>query len=68
LFIPESIGSSADSRHLEKGTNTIIYTEKAFGAEYKVDAYRPNDNFIYVARNAPRKKELYPCCPSRLLH
>ena len=56
LFIADSIGSSADIRHLEEGTNTLIYTEKAFGAEYKADAYRPNDNFIYVARNAPRKR------------
>ena len=56
LFIADSIGTSADIRHLEEATNTLIYTEKAFGAAYKADAYRPNDNFIYVARNAPRKR------------
>ena len=56
LFIADSVGNSADIRHLEEATNTMIYVEKAFGASYKADAYRPNDNFIYVARNAPIKR------------
>ena len=56
LFITDSIGSNADIRHLEEATNTLIYSEKAFGAAYKADAYNPNRNFNYVAMNAPRNR------------
>ena len=35
----------------------MIYPEKAFGASYKPDALRPNDNFTYVSTNAPSKRK-----------
>ena len=56
LFIADSIGRNVDMRHLEEATNSLIYTEKAFGAQYKADAFRPNDNFAYVSMNAPCKR------------
>ena len=57
LFLADSIGSNADIRHLEEATNTLIYVEKAFGAAYKADAQRPNNNFMHAAMNAPTKRE-----------
>ena len=56
LFIADSIGSNADIRHLEEATNSLIYTEKAYGATYKVDALFPNKNFSAAAMNAPSKR------------
>ena len=56
LYIADSIGSIADIRHLEEATNTLIYSKKAFGASYKADAYKPNENFVYVAKNAAPKR------------
>ena len=52
LFITDSIG-----RNVEEATNTLIYTEVAYGAAYKSDALKPNDNFVYVAQNAPQKRQ-----------
>ena len=56
VFIADSIGSIADVRHLEEATNTLIYSKKAYGASYKSDAYKPNENFVYVAKNAAQKR------------
>ena len=56
LFIADSIGTNSDIRHLEEATNTLIYTEKAFVAAYKADAYKPHDNFYNVARNYSTKR------------
>ena len=47
---------NVDIRHLEESTNTLIYTEKAFGASFKADALKPNENFLSVSMNAPSKK------------
>ena len=33
----------------------MIYREKAFGAQYKPDAFKPNANFAYVSMNASSK-------------
>ena len=46
----------ADFRHLEEATNTMIYREEAFGAQYNADAFRPLDNFTDVSRHAPSKR------------
>ena len=56
LFIADSIGTNSDIRHLEEATNTLIYTEKAFGAAYKADAYKPHENFYNVARYSSTKR------------
>ena len=57
LFITDSIGSIADIRHLEESTNTLIYREKAFGAQYKADAFKPNHNFCYASMNTSSKRD-----------
>ena len=56
LFIADSIGSTADIRHLEEATNTLIHVEKAYGAAYKVDARYPNKNFTSASMNAPSRR------------
>ena len=56
LFLTDSIGSMADYRHLEEATNSMIYREEAFGAQYKADAFRPQDNFADVSMHAPSKR------------
>ena len=56
LFIADSIGSNVDHRHLEEATNSMIYIEEAYGAEYKPDAFRPHENFNYVSNTAPSKR------------
>ena len=56
LFIADSIGSNVDVRHLEEATNSLIYTEEAYGAEYKPDAFRPHENFNYASNTAPSKR------------
>ena len=56
LFIADSIGSNADIRHLEEATNSLIYTEKAYGSAYKPDALKPDENFLQVASTAPKKR------------
>ena len=55
LFITDSIGMTADIRHLEEATNTLIYTEKAYGASFKSDSFKPNDNFVSVSNSALSK-------------
>ena len=57
LFIADSIGRNADVRHLEEATNTLIFTEKAYGAQYKTDALKPNKNFCYVSANVANKRD-----------
>ena len=57
LFIADNIGSNVDVRHLEEATNTMIYMENAFGAGYKVDAFRPNENFTDACMNAPARRK-----------
>lgn len=57
LFVTDSIGSNSDIRHLEEATNTLIYTEYAYGAHYKPDAYFPNKNFCHVAPSAATKRD-----------
>ena len=56
LYVADSIGRNVDIRHLEEATNTMIYKEKAYGAEYKTDALKPNENFVYVSNNAASKR------------
>ena len=56
LFIADSIGSNADIRHLEEATNSLIYTEKAYGSAYKPDALKPHQNVLQVADTAPMKR------------
>ena len=56
LFIADSIGRTADIRHLEEATNTLIHVEQAYGAAYKVDARFPNKNFTSAAMNAPSRR------------
>ena len=56
LFIADSVGSNADIRHLEEATNSLIYTEKAYGSAYKPDALKPGQNFLQVASTAPKKR------------
>ena len=34
----------------------MIYREEAFGAQYKADAFRPQDNFADVSMHAPSKR------------
>ena len=57
LFITDSIGRNVNTRHLEEATNTLIYSEEAYGAEFRTDALKPNKNFMYAAKNAPRKRD-----------
>ena len=57
LLIADSIGRNVDVRHLEEATNTLIYTEEAYGAEYRPDAFRPHDNFRNASINAPSKEK-----------
>ena len=56
LFIADSIGTNVDIRHLEEATNTLIYTERAYGASYKPDAFKPHENFTSLSLNAPLKR------------
>ena len=56
-YITDSIGSIADIRHIEEATNTLIYSEKAFGAQYKADAFKPNNNFIQASMKTHTKND-----------
>ena len=47
----------ADFRHLEEATNTLIYKEEAYGAGYKADAVKPNQNFIQASLYFPTKRD-----------
>ena len=44
-----------DVRHLEEATNTLIYTERAYGASYKPDAFKPHSNLF----DSSYQKELF---------
>ena len=44
-------------RHLEEATNTLIYKEAAYGAGYKANAFKPNQNFIQASMNLPTKRD-----------
>ena len=57
LFISDSIGTKADKRHLEEATNTLIYEEKAYGAQYKHNAWNPHMNFCDVAPRVACKRD-----------
>ena len=57
LFIADSIGHNVDIRHLEEASNTLIYTEKAYGADYKHTAKYPNKNFVYASNTYTRKQD-----------
>ena len=57
LFITDSIGRNSNIRHLEEATNTLIYVEKAYGAQYKVNALFPHQNFCQVAPNVALKRD-----------
>ena len=57
LFIADSTGSNVDIRHLEEASNSLIYTEKAYGAQHKPDALKPNENFVYASITAPSKHD-----------
>ena len=57
LFITDSIGSNADRRHLEEATNTLIYTENAYDAQFKADAWRPDLNFCDVVKRVASKRD-----------
>ena len=56
LFIADYTGSNVDIRHLEEATNTLIYSEKAFGTSFKANSLYPYDNFIDVSMTAPTKR------------
>ena len=53
LFIADSIGRNVDVRHLEEASNSLIYSVKAYGANYEADAFHPNLNFIEASLKAP---------------
>ena len=57
LFITDSIGCVADIRHLKEATNTLIYKEKAYGAGYKANALKPNQNFVQASMCLPTKRD-----------
>ena len=57
LFIADAIGQNVDIRHLEEATNSLIYTESAFGANYDQAALYPDENFVCASLNAPSKRD-----------
>lgn len=57
LFISDSIAHDVDRRHLEEATNTLIYSEKAFGAQFKSDALFPHLNFCDIAPHVACKRD-----------
>ena len=54
LIVGDSIAHNSNFRILEKATNTVIRTAKAYTADFDVNARKPNENFKYVARNTAR--------------
>ena len=46
-----------DIRHLEEATNSLIYTESAFGANYDQAALYPDENFVCASLNAPSNRD-----------
>ena len=60
LFIADTIGSHADIRHLEEATNTLVYRESAYQAQFNADAFQPHQNFMDVSfHTAPERNYTY---------
>ena len=55
LIVGDSITHNSNFRLLEKATNTVVHTDKAYAADY--DSRRPNKNVKYFARNAARRNK-----------
>ena len=56
LLVGDSILHNANFKVIENATGTNVHTTKAYAADYDLKSRFPNKNFVYVARNAARKK------------